>query len=100
MGSGEWGVGSGRRTDADEIERAGQLSRIDHDANPIAVAQFADRAAGQRFGADVADAGAGADAGKPGVGDHGHFAAPVQILQCRSDLIRFFHARAHRAAAA
>ena len=35
----------------------------------VAVAEFADRAAGQRFGADVADAGPGGDAGEAGVGD-------------------------------
>ncbi len=66
--------------DADQIDRADQPIGIDNDANQIAVADFSDRAAGQRFGSDVADAGTGADAGKPCVGEHGDLAAALKML--------------------
>src|SRR5437016_14172912 len=69
---------------------------VDDDANAVAVAQLAERAAGQCLRADVTDAGPGADAGKTGVGDQGHFAPPREMLEGRGDLINLLHARAHR----
>ena len=41
---------------SDEIHRTVQIFAVDHDLNHVAVAQLADRAAGQRFGRDVTDA--------------------------------------------
>ena len=58
-----------------------RLNAVDDDANQIAVAQLADRSAGQRLGADVADAGAGRDAGEPGVGQDGDLLAERQVSQ-------------------
>ena len=42
----------------------------------VAVAQSANRPAGQRLGPNVADASPGADAGKASVGQHRYFVAP------------------------
>ena len=60
---------------------------------------LADRAAGQRLGADVADAGAGRDAGEARVGDHRDVLAPGQVLERGGDLVDLLHARAQRPAA-
>ena len=46
----------------------------------VAVPDLADRAAGERLGRDVADAGAGGDAAEARVGDHGDVLAEVQML--------------------
>ena len=55
---------------ADEVDAAFELVAVDDDLDAVAVAHLADRAAGQRLRADVADAGAGRDAGEAGVGQH------------------------------
>ncbi len=75
----------------DEVDRADQPAGVDFDANLIAVDQFADRPTRQGLGPDVPDAGAGADAGKPGVGHHRHLPAERQIAQGRGDLINLLH---------
>ena len=72
---------------------------VDHDPDQVAVAQLADRAAGQRLGADVADAGAGGDAGEARVGEDGDVLAERQVLERRGDLVDLLHARAQRPAA-
>ncbi len=45
--------------------RPDQGFSIDFDFDDVSVADFGDRTAGERFRADVADAGTGADTGKP-----------------------------------
>ena len=75
----------GRRRDA---RRRGRRDRrvpsarrgVDDDFDQVVVQQLADRAAGERFGPDVTDAGAGRDAGEPGVGHQRHLLAPRQVL--------------------
>ena len=54
---------------------------VDDDLDDVAVAQLADRTAGQRLGRDVADAGTGGHAAEAGVGEHRHVFAERQILQ-------------------
>ena len=68
-------------------------------SNHVAVAHLADRAAGQRLRADVADARPRRDAGKAGVGQHRDVLAEVEVLQGRCDLVNLLHAGAHRPAA-
>ena len=65
----------------------------------VAVAKRADRAAGQRLRPDVADAGAGRDAGEARVGDERDWLADVEVLERRGDLVGLLHAGADRAAA-
>ena len=67
----------------DQVERALELDPIDDDPDQVAVADLADRAAGQGLGADVADAGAGRDAGEPGVGDDRDVLAEREMLERR-----------------
>ena len=82
-----------------EIDRAVEARPIDFDADAVAVAQPADGPAGERFGADVADARPRRDAREPRVGRKRDRLADVEILERRGDLVDLFHARAHRAAA-
>ena len=84
---------------ADEIDRALELHAIDDDLDQIAIAELADRAAGQRFGRDVSDARARRHAAEPRVGEDGDVLAERQISKRRGELIRLFHPRAHRSAA-
>ena len=56
---------------ANEIDGTGQVRTIDDNVNPVAVAQFSDRSAGQRFRTDVADACSRRHAAETGVGDDG-----------------------------
>ena len=56
-------------------------------------------AAGQRFGGDVADAGAGGDAAEARVGEHGDVLAEGEMLEGGGDLVDLLHAGAHGAAA-
>ena len=55
--------------------------------------------AGQRFGRDMSDAGAGGDAAEAGVGEQGHVLAGGKPLEGGGDLIDLLHARAGGAAA-
>src|SRR5262249_37405152 len=55
---------------ADEIDRALEPVAIDDDTDRVAVSNAADRPAGERLGADVADAGAGRNTGEARIGDH------------------------------
>ena len=54
-----------------------EVDAVDLDRDQIAVAQLADRPAGERLGADVADAGARGDAGEARVGEQGDAAAVI-----------------------
>ncbi len=60
-------------------------------SDQVAVADPPDRPAGEGFGADVADAGAGRDAREPGVGDDGDLLAERQMLEGRGDLVDLLH---------
>jgi hypothetical protein len=67
-------LGAARRLEAlavaaDEVDGAVQVDAVDLDLDEIAVAQLADRAARERLGADVADAGARRDAREARVGE-------------------------------
>ena len=84
---------------ADEIDRPFERAAIDDDLDEVAVAQLADRAAGQRFGRDVADARAGRHAAEPRVGDDRDVLAERQVPQRAGELIGLLHAGAHRPAA-
>ena len=64
-----------------------EIDAIDHDADAVAVAKLAERAAGQRFGADVADALAGRDTAEASIGQHGDVFAPGEIFKRRGDLV-------------
>src|SRR5213592_3901030 len=77
---------------AHEIDRAFEPVAVDDDANAIAVAQFADGAARQGFGANVADAGARRDAREAGVGEESDVLAEAQVLEGGGDLINLLHA--------
>ena len=68
---------------ADQVERAFEVDAIDDDPDQVAVADLAERAAGEGFGADVADAGPRRDAGEPGVGQHGDLLAEREVPQRR-----------------
>src|SRR5204863_10175925 len=83
----------------DQIDRAFEFVAIDDDADLIAIANLAERAARERLGADVADAGAGRDSGETRVGQDGNVLAEAEVLERRRDLINFFHGGPHRAAA-
>ena len=77
---------SGAELDAlgtDQVERPFELDPVDDDPDEVAVAELADRPAGQRLGADVSDAGAGGNAREPGVGQDRDVLAERQIPQCR-----------------
>src|SRR5262249_19528233 len=76
-----------------------QLRSVNDYLNTVAVADLADGAAGQRFGADVTDAGPRRDAGEAGVGQDGDVLAETQVLEGRGHLGNLFHAGAHRTAA-
>ena len=82
-----------------KIDAADEILAIDHDLDRVAVAQLAERTAGQRLGPDVADARAGAHARKTRVGHDRHFVSPGQMLKRRGDLINLLHARPERSAA-
>jgi hypothetical protein len=62
-----------------QIDLALQAVAVDDDFDDVAVAHFADGAAGQRLGRNVADAGAGGDAAETRVGDHRHVLAEIQV---------------------
>ena len=62
----------------DKIERPFQLDPVDNDPDHIAVAQLADRSAGQGLGADVSDAGARGNAGESRIGQDRHVLAERQ----------------------
>ena len=81
----------------DQIDRAARAPGVDHDADGVPVEQLAERPAGERFGADMADASPGGDAGEAGIGDQRHPIAPGNVLQGACHLIGLFHPRSHRA---
>src|SRR5205814_1841879 len=83
----------------DEVDAPLQPHAIDDDTDAVPVAEFADRAAGERFRADVADARPGRDAAEPGVGQDVHVLAPGQVLERRGHLVGLLHAGTERAAA-
>ena len=83
----------------DEVDRAGQISSVDDDLDLIAVSQFADGAAGERLGRDVADAGSGGDAAEARVGEDGDVFAEGESLEGGGDLVDLLHAGAGGAAA-
>ncbi|MDB5348631.1 MAG: hypothetical protein JWP89_7008 [Schlesneria sp.] len=95
FGSGFGGEPLGRG--ADVIERAGQVAGVDDDFDQVAVAELADGASIEGFGADVTDAGSGGDAREPGVRDQGDVLAEGEVPQGRRDLIGLFHAAAEGA---
>ena len=84
---------------ADEVDRAGEIFAIDDDLDLVAVAEFADGAAGEGLGRDVADAGAGGDAAEARVGEDGDVLAEGEGLERGGDLVDLLHARAGGAAA-
>src|SRR5574341_289958 len=59
----------------DEVHRTGEPLAVDDDLDQVAVAHLAGRPAGERFGRDVPDAGAGRNAAEPRVRDHGYVLA-------------------------
>ena len=77
---------------ADEVQASLELHAIDLDAYEVAIAQPADRSAGQRLWADMADARTGRDSGKTRVSDYRDVLAPRQVLERGSDLVGLFHA--------
>ena len=82
----------------DQVERTFELHAIDDDPDEVAVADPAQRAAGQGLGADVTDAGTRRDAREPGIGQDGDLLAERQVSQRRGDLEDLLHPRAHRPA--
>src|SRR5207244_1967790 len=62
----------------------------------IAVLDLANRPAGQRLGADVADARSSRNAGEAGIGQNGYMFTEAQMAKGGGDLVNFFHAGAHR----
>src|SRR4029079_7877535 len=85
------------RIRVDQVDRAVEAHAVDDDADAIAVAETADGAARQRFGADVADARSRRDAGKARIGQQRDSLADVEVLERGGDLVNLFHARAERA---
>src|SRR5205823_3130200 len=55
---------------ANQVDASLQPVPVNDDADPVSVADAADRAASERFRTNMTDAGAGRDAGKASVGDH------------------------------
>ena len=86
----------GRRRRADQIDRAGQRVRVDHDLDEVVVLNHSDRAVVQRLGTDVTDAGAAREPGEPAVGDECHVLAPGQVAERRGDLGGLLHAGSRR----
>src|SRR5207302_962370 len=84
---------------ADQVDRAFQLVAVDDDLDAVAVAELADRAAGEGLRRHVADARPGAHTGKPRVRDHRDVLAERQELQGTRDLVNLLHAAAHRPSA-
>src|ERR1039458_4660101 len=72
----------------EEIHCAFETRAIDDDFDLVTFAHFAEGAAGQGFGSDVADAGAGGDAAETGVGEHRDFLAESEIAERGGDLDR------------
>ena len=64
----------------DQVERPFELDAVDDDPDQVAVAELADRPAGQRLGTDMSDARAGGNAREPGVGQDRHVLAERQDI--------------------
>ena len=82
-----------------EIDGAGERGAVDDDFDLVAFPNFADGAAGEGFGRDVADAGSGGDAAETRIGEYGDVLAMRELLERGGDLVDLLHARAERAAA-
>src|SRR5262245_57437328 len=80
---------------ADEIDPAFHPVPIDRDADAVAFAQFSEWTAGERFGTDMADARAGADAAETRIGQQRDIFAERQMLERARELVGFLHAGAH-----
>ena len=75
----------------DEIHRPSQIPAVDLDLENVAVAQLANRTAGQGFRPDMAEAGAGRDAGEARISHDRYGLSPGQILERRRQLVGLFH---------
>ncbi len=84
---------------SDEVDGAGEIFAVDDDFDLIAVLKFAECAAGEGLGGDVADAGSGRDAAEARIGEDGDMFAEGQRLEGGGDLIDLLHAGAGGAAA-
>ena len=78
---------------ADEINSAFHALAINDNPDTIAIAQFSNGPAGQRFRSHVSYARAGRDARKPRISDERNVFAEGQMLERGGQLISFFHAR-------
>ena len=83
-----------RFSGAEEVDGAVEVSAVDADFHDVARAELPDRAARERFGTDVAHAGARRNAREARVGDEGNVLAVGEVLQGARHLIGFLHARA------
>src|SRR5205085_1636839 len=84
------------RAFADEVDGSGHVHAVDFHTDEIAVAHATERTAGQRLRADVAEARAGAHAGKTRIGEQRNVFAERQHLERGGDLVGFLHAGAER----
>src|SRR6202789_1548059 len=76
---------------AHQVDGAGQLLPVDDNLDPVAIHELADGASGERFGRDVADAGAGGDAAETGVGEQGYVLAGREPLEGGGELRDLLH---------
>src|SRR5208337_145740 len=82
-----------------EMKSASERFTIDHDFDPVAFPNLADRSASKRLGRYMPDAGSGGDATEARIGQYGNVLAVGKLLERRSDLIDLLHARACGSAA-
>jgi hypothetical protein len=83
---------------AGEVDGGLEARRIDDDPHTVSVDEPPERSALERLRTDVADAGAGGDAGEAGVRDERDLAAEGEEPKRRGELVGLLHSRSHGAA--